>query len=346
VSGSYALHDNANWIRAEENNGKAAIVIVSDIAKYDLGSAGEYTQGAGAVALLIKEEPRLMRFDPKVTSAVIRNEYDFYRPFGKETPLVNGGYSNLLYLIQVRKAFDAYKEQALKTGLIKLNEGEAITDHIDLFSVHLPYRRMGEKALAYLLRHEWRHLPRWKHVIKEIGTNEPQPKDPRGTIESILADTDFMKADEQFRRAFMQTSFYNETYERKMASSLEASAQIGNLYTASMYMGLRSLLEFEFKKGTDLENKRIGFGSYGSGSSAVVFSGVVQPQYKELVKGMDLENDIGERTKLTIDEYERLHRKEIDFNSAVTKAHKEFVLIGLGGTTADKAGFREYDYVS
>ena len=44
VSGSYALYDNANWIRAEENNERAAIVIVSDIAKYDLGSAGEYTQ--------------------------------------------------------------------------------------------------------------------------------------------------------------------------------------------------------------------------------------------------------------------------------------------------------------
>ena len=58
-----------------------------------------------------------------------------------------------------------------------------------------------------------------------------------------------------------------------MASSLEASAIIGNLYTASMYMGLRSMLEFEFKKGTDLEQKRIGFGSYGSGSSAMVFSG-------------------------------------------------------------------------
>lgn len=345
VSGSYALHDNANWIRAEENGGKAAIVIVSDIAKYDLGSAGEYTQGAGAVALLIKEEPRLMAFDPKVASTVIKNEYDFYRPFGKETPLVNGGYSNLLYLIQVRKAFDAYKEKALKTGLITLGEGEAITDRIDFFSVHLPYRRMGEKALAYLLRHEWRHLPRWRHVVKEVGMNEPQPKDPRGTIESILADTDFMKADEQFRRAFMQTSFYNETYEKKMASSLEASTVIGNLYTASMYMGLRSLLEFEHKKGTDLDHKRVGFGSYGSGSSAMVFSGIIQPTYKEVVSGMDLDADIGDRVKLSIDDYERLHRKELDLNESVTRAHKEFILVGVGGKTADKAGFREYDYV-
>ncbi|NOJ27230.1 MAG: 3-hydroxy-3-methylglutaryl-CoA synthase [Nitrososphaera sp.] len=346
VSGSYALHDNANWIRAEENNDKAAIVIVSDIAKYDIGSAGEYTQGAGAVALLIKQDPRLMAFDPKVASTVIKNEYDFYRPFGKETPLVNGGYSNLLYLIQVKKALDAYKEKALKTGLIKLQDGETVTDYIDLFAVHLPYRRMGEKALAYLLRHEWRHLPRWKQVIKEVGMQEPTPKDPRGTIESVLADTEFMKADEQFRRSFMQTSFYNEVYEKKLASSLEASSVIGNLYTASMYMGLRSLLEFEFKKGTDLAGKRVGFGSYGSGSSAMVFSGLIQPSYKEVVKDMDLEREIGSRIKLSIDQYEQLHRNERDFNESVTNAHREFILVKLGGGTADKAGFRQYDYVS
>ena len=345
VSGSYALYDNANWIRAEENNGKAAVVIVSDIAKYDIGSAGEYTQGGGAVALLIKENPRLMAFDQKVASTTIKNEYDFYRPFGKETPLVNGSYSNLLYLISVRKAFDAYKEKAIKTGLVELKDGESITDHIDFFAVHLPYRKMGEKALAYLLRHEWRHLPRWKHVVKEVGIAEPQPKDPRGTIESILADTEFMKADEQFRRAFMQTSFYNEVYEKKMATSLEASALIGNLYTASMYMGLRSLLEFEHKRGTDLESKRIGFGSYGSGSSAMVFSGLIQPEYKEIVSRMDLDADIGSRQRLSIEEYERLHRKERTFTDSVIHAHKEFVLVKMGGVTADKAGFREYDYI-
>jgi hydroxymethylglutaryl-CoA synthase len=120
VSGSYALYDNANWIRAEENNDRAAIVIVSDIAKYDLGSAGEYTQGAGAIAMLVKENPRLVVFDPKVTSTIIKNEYDFYRPFGRETPLVNGSYSNYLYLIQVKKAFDSYREKAIKTKLIQL----------------------------------------------------------------------------------------------------------------------------------------------------------------------------------------------------------------------------------
>ncbi|PWU80684.1 MAG: 3-hydroxy-3-methylglutaryl-CoA synthase [Candidatus Nitrosopolaris wilkensis] len=346
VSGSYALYDNTNWIRADENNGKAAIVIVSDIAKYDIGSAGEYTQGAGAVAMLIKENPRLLAFDQKVTSTIISNEYDFYRPCGKDTPVVNGTYSNLLYLIQVRKAFDSYKEKAIRTGLIRLKDGESITDHIDLFSVHLPYRRMGEKALAYLLRHEWRYLPRWNEVIKEVGLQETVPKDPRGTIESILADTEFMKADERFRRAFMQTSFYNEVFEKKMASSLEASTIIGNLYTASMYMGFRSLLEFEYKKGTDLESKRVGFGSYGSGSSAMVFTGVIQSEYKEIVEGMNLDEEIGPRKKISINEYERLRGNERNFDTSLLPVHNEFVLVKIGGTTADKAGFREYNFTN
>lgn len=346
VSGSYALYDNTNWIRADENNGKAAIVIVSDIAKYDIGSAGEYTQGAGAVAMLIKENPRLLAFDQKVTSTIIKNEYDFYRPCGKDTPVVNGTYSNLLYLIQVRKAFDSYKEKAIRTGLIRLKDGESITDHIDLFSVHLPYRRMGEKALAYLLRHEWRDLPRWNKVVKEVGLQETAPKDPRGTIESILADTEFMKADERFRRAFMQTSFYNEVFEKKMASSLEASTIIGNLYTASMYMGFRSLLEFEYKKGTDLQSKRVGFGSYGSGSSAMVFTGVIQSEYKEIVEGMNLEEEIGPRKKISIHEYERLRGNERNFDASLLPVHNEFVLVKIGGTTADKAGFREYNFTN
>jgi hydroxymethylglutaryl-CoA synthase len=347
VSGSYALYDNANWIRAEENGGKSAIVIVSDIAKYDIGSSGEYTQGAGAVAMLIKKDPRLLAFDRKVASTIIKNEYDFYRPVGKETPLVNGNYSNLLYLIQVKKAFDRYKEKTLATGLIHLKDDESITDYIDFFSVHLPYRKMGEKALVYLLRHEWRHLPRWKAVIREVGMEEPVQKDARGTIESILLDTEFMKVDEKFRRAFVKTSFFNEVFEKKMASSLEASAIIGNLYTASMFMGFRSLLEFEYKKKeTDIENKRIGFGSYGSGSSAMVFSGIIQPEYKEIVKQMNLEEEIGSRTKLSMEEYERLHGNERNPDDSVIHPHKEFILVKVGGITADKAGFREYNYTN
>jgi hydroxymethylglutaryl-CoA synthase len=251
-----------------------------------------------------------------------------------------------LYLIQVRKALDTYKEKALKTGIIVLKEGESITDHIDYISVHLPYRRMGEKALANLLRHEWRHLARWKKITAEIGLDEPVPKDPRGTIESILADVEFMKADEKFRREFMRTEHYRNVFNRKMSSSLQASALIGNLYTASMYMGLRSLLEFEYGKDIDLYGKRIGFGSYGSGCSAMVFSGVIQEKYKELVSRMDLDKDIGPRTKISIEDYEKLHRNTRKYDQAFLNAEDEFILVNIGGNTADRAGFREYCYAN
>ncbi|MGV2442363.1 hydroxymethylglutaryl-CoA synthase, partial [Bacillus atrophaeus ATCC 9372] len=40
------------------------LVIASDIARYDLDSSGEPTQGCGAVALLIAANPRLVEIEP------------------------------------------------------------------------------------------------------------------------------------------------------------------------------------------------------------------------------------------------------------------------------------------
>jgi len=341
VSGSYALYDNANWIRADEADGKSALVVVSDIAKYDMGSSGEMTQGAGAVVMLLNDNPRLMEFDPKVTATSIKDEYDFYRPFGKETPIVHGQYSNLLYMIQVRKALDAYKKKAVSTGLIKIEPGETILDHMDYINMHLPYSNMGKKALAYMVRHEWRQLPRWKKILKEIGLDEPVPKDPRGTIESVLSDAEFMAKDHEFTKLFSKTPEFQEVYESKLASSLIASTMIGNLYTASLYLGFRSSLEYEYRKGIDLEGKRVGFGSYGSGASAMVFSGVIQPEYKEIVKNMNLEVEIGNRKRLTWEEYENLHENKIEIDESMVYTKKEFVLVDVKTETESK-GERRY----
>ena len=344
VSGSYALYDNTNWIRAGEAEGKYALVVVSDIAKYDLGSSGEVTQGAGAIAMLLNDNPRLLAFDPKVTSTSIKNEYDFYRPFGKETPIVHGQYSNLLYLIQVKNALIDYKRKVKETGLIKLKEGETILDHVDYLNMHLPYSNMGKKALAYLVRHEWRDLPRWKKIIEEIGMEEPIPKDPRGTIESVLEDAEFMANDHQFTKLFTSTEMYAELYESKLASSLIASKMIGNLYTASLYLGFRSSLEFEYQKGVDLEGKRVGFCSYGSGASAMIFSGVIQPEYEQVVKDMNLEAELGPRTKLSLDEYEELHENKRTYEENIRSANKEFVIVDVK-TSAESKGERHYAFV-
>ena len=344
VSGSYALYDNTNWIRAGEAEDKYALVVVSDIAKYDMGSSGEVTQGAGAVAMLLNDKPRLLTFDPKVTSTSIKNEYDFYRPFGKETPIVHGQYSNLLYLIQVKNALTDYKNKVKRTGLITIKDDETILDYIDYLNMHLPYSNMGKKALAYLVRHEWRSIPRWKNIIEQIGMDEPVPKDPRGTIESVLADANFMAKDHEFTKLFSKTKEYMEIYESKLSSSLIASKMIGNLYTASLYLGFRSSLEFEYQKGINLEGKRVGFCSYGSGASAMIFSGVIQPEYEQVVKEMNLETELGPRTKLTLEEYEELHENKRGPEDNIRTANKEFVLVDIMSSVESK-GERHYTFV-
>jgi len=172
---------------------------------------------------------------------------------------------------------------------------------------------------------------------------EPIPKDPRGTIESVLGDEEFMAKDHEFTKLFTKTPEYQEVYESKLSSSLIASSMIGNLYTASLYLGFRSSLEFEYQKGIELEGKRVGFGSYGSGSSAMVFSGVIQPEFEEIVKNMNLEAEIGERRRLTWEEYEELHENKLSPEESMLKSKKEFTLVNVN-TERESRGERRYIY--
>ena len=130
-------------------------------------------KGAGAVAMLITENPRLLAFDTKIASTIIKNEYDFYRPFGKETPLVNGNYSNLLYLIQVKKAFDSYKEKAIRTGLIRLlTENQLLT-----ILIYLVYICRTEKWARRL----WRTFLGTNGAIFHDGTHYKRDRNERAS---------------------------------------------------------------------------------------------------------------------------------------------------------------------
>ena len=77
VGGVDALHNSIDWVNAGLN--RQAIVIASDIAKYELNSTGEYTQGAGAVAMLIKNDPAILAFSP-TWGVATKSEGDFFKP--------------------------------------------------------------------------------------------------------------------------------------------------------------------------------------------------------------------------------------------------------------------------
>jgi hydroxymethylglutaryl-CoA synthase len=119
---------------------------------------------------------------------------------------------------------------------------------------------------------------------------------------------------------------------------------IGNLYTASLYLGFRSSLEFEYQKGINLNGKRVGFCSYGSGASAMIFSGVIQPEYEQVVKEMNIETEIGPRTKLSLEEYEELHENKRAPDDNIRSANKEFILVDVN-TSPESKGERHYAFI-
>ena len=115
------------------------LVIASDIAKYGIGTPGEPTQGAGAVAMLISQNPRILSFNDD-NVAQTRDVMDFWRPNYATTPFVNGIYSTQQYLDSLKTTWAEYQK---RTGL-------TLTD-FEAFCFHLPYPKLALKGLKKIL---------------------------------------------------------------------------------------------------------------------------------------------------------------------------------------------------
>lgn len=111
------------------------LVLASDIARYGLATPGEVTQGAGAVAILLSSDPRIMSLE-KETAYQTEDVMDFWRPVYSDVAFVDGKFSNDKY---IEFFADVWAEYTEKTGH-NFADFEAIC-------FHLPYTRMGEKAL-------------------------------------------------------------------------------------------------------------------------------------------------------------------------------------------------------
>ena len=333
VGATYALIDRLAYIASNWNKAEYSIVVATDIAKYELNSSGEPTQGAAAIALLLKKNPRLLAYEPEFTGFGTIDDRDFFRPVERKTAVVNGQYSVGCYLRDMRIAADAYRQNMVRVGVLKSLK-ESLTEKIDLASFHSPFPKMVQYAFASFLIHDWRNLPKWKKIIEAIG---PEPS------REGLTDVEFYISKEykEFRRRFIKTEEFRREYEAKIKDSLEALKQIGNSYTASVWLGVNSHFEV---RNDDLAGKRFGIGSYGSGSSAVVCSFIVQPDYKEVVKKFDLMRMLNDRKRIPIEVYEDLHEERLKLHESVIPPKDEFALVSFGETSVDY-GYRYYKYI-
>lgn len=110
------------------------LVIAADIAKYDVDTSGEATQGCGAVAMLVTASPRILQIEPG-SGYYTDDVMDFWRPNHRTTALVDGKYSTKVYLKSLKYAWEHFTEQT----------GRLFND-IDFFCYHIPFTKMAEKA--------------------------------------------------------------------------------------------------------------------------------------------------------------------------------------------------------
>lgn len=126
-------------LHVEKNPESKVLVIASDIAKYGIESAGESTQGAGAVAMLVTSNPRIATFlDDNV--AQTRDIYDFWRPNYSTTPFVDGIYSTKQYLDSLKTTWAEYQKRH-----------EAELSDFAAFCFHLPYPKLALKGLNKIM---------------------------------------------------------------------------------------------------------------------------------------------------------------------------------------------------
>lgn len=143
-SGTAALMWAKDYIAAHP--GKKVLVVTADIARYGLNSGGEVTQGAGSVAMLITENPRILAIESDEVT-LTEDIYDFWRPTGENYPRVDGPLSNSTYIEFFGKVFTEYGQKTKKT----------FQDFTALL-FHLPYTKMGKKALLSQLPAEEERL--------------------------------------------------------------------------------------------------------------------------------------------------------------------------------------------
>ncbi len=373
IGATDALQNCLDWVRA--NPQRQAIVVASDMAKYELESTGEYTQGAGAVAMLVKHNPRLLAvsdtfgvgmesvhdfFKPRravskvsLITAVLNETnnggYDLdlilkslsanqQTPFSfpdkdldifRETPVFDGQYSNNCYLQRALEALEHFGEQA---------EGSVNTPIYDRWLrmiFHLPYAAHARRIGVDIFLSEMNRIGQLADLESIANVSKPDEQN----FEDLKS---FEKAKNTYAKAISETEAYRQFVEQKLSAAAQASSQVGNVYTASIFLALMSALEIETQNTTDVIGQKYGFVAYGSGSKSKVFEATLQADWKTVAEGFSLFKKLDNRQQISFDDYKNLHTGHIETSfSNFEKPHFRLSSVGEAGQLE---GARLYEY--
>ena len=238
---------------------------------------------------VFKEAASLMGSNPsdeEVLEILANNASKFWNSSNKkievykEEPVYEGQFSNESYQERIYEALEHFKNQ---------KEINFLTDW-NFLIFHLPYAYHGRKMILEKWIQWIEENGEIDHLYNEVGPEESNKK--------------------EWLKSVSKSNMFNEFVKEKLIPGELASAEIGNIYTGSIFMSLISLLSSALEKGKDIKNAKIGFLSYGSGSKAKIFEGTLESQWEEKIKGLDLFNNLNDRIKIDIKSYEKLHNNE------------------------------------
>lgn len=380
VGGVDALQNTLDWVKGDTD--RIGIVVCADFAKYELASTGEYTQGAGAIAMLVKQQPRLLAIGDTFGVAT-RGVHDFFKPKKEVTKLA---------IIQEVLDLAGVTHITAKETLAKLPKSLAIKGILDDNDAKLSIRKdtpifdgqYSNFTYQNRIREAFQHFKRQKVAAGSIAEKDPVlgnwermifhlPYAAHGRriaselfmlelqavgnwahfakendltapkMEDFENETAFQKANSRFLRAITKTKGYQEFVLHKLAKAEVASSRVGNMYACSIFIALMGTLEEDLKAGENIVGKDFGFIGYGSGSKSKVFEGRVQPQWKEVVSSFALAQKLDNRIPLAYATYEDLHRMEQ--KESLIAPNGEFALSKISTETM-KEGARYYEWMA
>lgn len=212
----------------------------------------------------------------------------------------------------------------------------ADADHV-LF--HAPYNKLVQKSFARLLFNEYLTVP---DAAKDESFAALKP------FASTVREASY--EDVPLEKACVAVS--KKWYAEKVTPGVMIPQQLGNMYTASLYAGLMSLISSE---GAKLEGKRLLMFSYGSGLASTLFSlkvgtgPAVAAQLASVAARSDIPNRLAARTSVDPKEFnewmerrEKLHTTEGPYQLTGTTEEKELFKGAYYLVERDADGKRKY----
>jgi hydroxymethylglutaryl-CoA synthase len=275
--GTAALLNAFSWVESSGWDGRYAIVVAGDIATYARGPARP-TCGCGAVAVLIGRDAPIA-FDPRLRATHASNTWDFFKPdHTVEYPVVDGAHSQECYY---RALEDCY------VRLVQKIEDPSFTAETpDYFCFHAPYNKLVQKSYGRLFLCDARR--QYEATLQQNGTEATKPIENGDASHSANGHAAAPKGVSPLFKEEWLTQPMEETYadkelegvlkkcsaaalKQRLADANFASQWVGNTYTASVFIGLASLIDRKGRAEEIQPGQSICVFSYGSGALATMY---------------------------------------------------------------------------